>query len=70
METSTSGAKLDFSTPSTEELINLKETAFLFKSNLFKLQLNELLHEVILRPLHFYMAYLISARHHEPIPRA
>eukprot|EP00954_Amorphochlora_amoebiformis_P012722 995630-Amorphochlora_amoeboformis.AAC.1 len=32
--------------PTTEELINLKETALLFKSNLFKLQIDELLREV------------------------
>eukprot|EP00466_Bigelowiella_natans_P001797 jgi/Bigna1/78753/fgenesh1_pg.57_\ len=38
--------KLDYSIPSTEELINLKETALLFKSNLFKLQIDELLREV------------------------
>ncbi|GAB5361505.1 hypothetical protein AAMO2058_000718800 [Amorphochlora amoebiformis] len=38
--------KLDYSAPTTEELINLKETALLFKSNLFKLQIDELLREV------------------------
>lgn len=36
-----------FALPSTEELTNLKDTAELFKSNLFKLQIQELLSETV-----------------------
>ncbi len=38
--------KKDYSLPTSDELSNLRETSELFKSNLFKLQIDELLKEV------------------------
>jgi hypothetical protein len=44
------GKKLDYSVPSSDELLDLQQTQQLFKSNLFKLQIKELLSNVQYRP--------------------
>lgn len=49
-------AGMDYSTPTSDELSNLRTTEELFKSNLFKLQIEELLREVGLN----YESYVLS----------
>ena len=67
---------LDFSLPSADELSRLRQTQLMYKSNMFRLQLDELLHEsrffqpdstgdtqLYGPPLSYYVFSLVSLSH-------